>query len=981
MKTNPIKFNFQELTKYFSGELFYENSITHRAVISVYATDASVYQEQPIAVAMPLNAEDIKHLIIFANKHKLTLIPRAAGTSLAGQVVGHGLVVDISKHMTAVLEVNEKEKWVRVQPGVIRDDLNAFLKPYGLMFGPETSTSSRAMIGGMIGNNSCGLHSMIWGATRDNLLEVTALLSDASEVIFSEISFEQLQDKRDSASKEGKIYNKILELIEQPENQSAIIKNFPRPEVARRNSGYALDSLVNMLQQQQSFNLSALIAGSEGTLCFVTEAKLKLLPLPPKQAGMVAVHCTSLQEALLANLIAVKSGCTASELVDHVILEQAIKNPGQLVNRFFLAGEPNAILMVEFFDDNHDRLMAKCKALIQSLEAVTLGYAYPILTGEETKKAWDLRKAGLGLLRNLKGEVQPVNLIEDCAVAVEDLPAYMHDLDLLLKKHNTPYSAYAHAGAGELHVEPMINLKTEDGKQLFKQILAETAILVKKYRGSLSGEHGDGRLRGEYISYVMGAQVYDLFKEVKAIFDPAGIFNQGKITNTPSMLANLRYEGGVAKKANETLFDFSQDEGMLRLTEKCSGSGDCRKTEITGGTMCPSYMATRNEKDTTRARANMLRQYLNEEPEILGKGKTADMVKEVLDLCLACKGCKIECPSSVDMTKLRAEFLYHYQQQHGIPFRSRLIGNFSSSMKLASKVSVLYNAAIHNKALRKIMNKLSGFHPQRSLPAVSHQTLKAWYKSRLKHNAGNVKGSVYFFCDEFTNYNDVETGKKAILLIEKLGYQVIIPEHSDSGRSFLSKGMLKQAKQCAEQNIDKLHGKVSTLIPLIGIEPSAILSFRDEYPSLVSPNLKEKADEIAKHTYLFEEWFYREMQAGNINKHAFSETFKQVVLHGHCHQKALSNMNMASSILSLPHNYKVEVIPSGCCGMAGSFGYEKEHYDVSMKIGDLVLFPAIKKQPETTLIAAAGTSCRHQIKDGTHRIAQHPAEILYDALL
>ncbi|GAA3989692.1 FAD-binding and (Fe-S)-binding domain-containing protein [Mucilaginibacter dorajii] len=977
---NPIKFDFQELTKYFSGELFYDESITHRAVISVYATDASVYQEQPVAVAMPRDMEDIKHLIIFANKHKLTLIPRAAGTSLAGQVVGHGLVIDISKHMTAVLEVNEEEKWVRVQPGVIRDDLNAFLKPYGLMFGPETSTSSRAMIGGMIGNNSCGLHSMIWGATRDNLLEVTALLADASEVVFSEISLEQLYSKRNEANLEGRIYNKILRLVEQPENQSAIINGFPRPEVARRNSGYALDSLVNMLVQQKPFNLSTLIAGSEGTLCFITEAKLKLLPLPPKVAGMVAVHCSSLHEALLANLIAVKSGCAASELVDHVILEQAIKNPGQLVNRFFLEGKPNAILMVEFFDDSHNRVVEKCKVLIQNLEEATLGYAYPVLTGEETKKAWELRKAGLGLLRNLKGDVQPVNLIEDCAVSVEDLPAYIHDLDLLLKKHNTPYSAYAHAGAGELHVEPMISLKTEDGRQLFKQILAETAILVKKYRGSLSGEHGDGRLRGEYISYVMGTRVYDLFKEVKYIFDPAGIFNQGKITNTPSMLANLRYEGESVKKVNETLFDFSQDDGMLRLTEKCSGSGDCRKTEITGGTMCPSYMATRNEKDTTRARANMLRQYLNEEPAILGNGKTADMVKDVLDLCLACKGCKIECPSSVDMTKLRAEFLYHYQQQHGIPFRSRLVGHFSNSMKLASKVSMLYNAAIHNKQFRKIINNLSGFHPARSLPAVSAQTLKAWYKSRSKLSSNNTKGPVYFFCDEFTNYNDVEVGKKAILLLEKLGYQVIIPVHVDSGRSFLSKGMLQQAKQCAEQNIDKLHGKISAQTPLIGIEPSAILSFRDEYPSLVSTDLKEKAFEVGKYAYLFEEWLYREVEAGHINKDAFSEMPKKVVLHGHCHQKALSDMNMASAVLSLPRNYKVEMIPSGCCGMAGSFGYEKEHYDVSMKIGGLVLFPAVNKQPETTLIAAAGTSCRHQIKDGTQRIALHPAEILYDAL-
>lgn len=980
---NVTETDFQNLTRYFSGELYYNNSTLHKAVKAVYATDASVYQELPLAVAMPRNAEDIKHLIIFANTQKLTLIPRAAGTSLAGQVVGNGLVVDISKFMTQILEVNQQEKWVRVQPGVIRDDLNAFLKPYGLMFGPETSTSSRAMIGGMIGNNSCGLHSMIWGATRNNLVEVTTLLSDASDAVFTDINFDQLKNKRTGKSLESKIYDNVLTLIEQEANQLAILENFPRKEVTRRNSGYALDSLLNMVQQKQHLNLSTIIAGSEGTLCFITEAKLKLIDLPPKEVGMVAIHCSSLQEALQVNLVAVRSRCAASELVDHVILEQALKNTNQTINRFFLVGEPNSLLMVEFFNESKTGLLEQCNALIEDLKTAGLGYAYPILTGDETKKAWDLRKAGLGLLRNLKGDTQPVNLIEDCAVAAEDLPDYIHDLELLLKELNIPFSAYAHAGDGELHVEPMINLKSPEGRKLFRHVLAETATLVKKYKGSLSGEHGDGRLRGEFISYVMGEEVYALFKQVKNIFDPAGIFNQGKITNTPSMLANLRYENDVAQKQPvKTVFDFTEDEGMLRLTEKCSGSGDCRKTEITGGTMCPSYMATRNEKDTTRARANMLRNYLNEAPEVLGKGEKAEMVKDVLDLCLACKGCKIECPSSVDMTKLRAEFLYHYQKVNGTPFRAKLIGNFSRSMKLASKVPALYNLAAKNNILRRTINKFSGFHRDRSLPSVSSHTLRSWFFSRKKQKAdAATQKAVYLFCDEFTNYNDVETGKKTILLLEKLGYQVIIPDHADSGRSFLSKGMLDEAKKCAENNIRKLSGKVSAKIPLIGIEPSAILSFRDEYPSLVNAELKAKAQEISQHVYLFEEWFHREAELGNISKNSFTKAAKKVLLHGHCHQKALSSMSIASGILSLPENYQVDTISSGCCGMAGSFGYEKEHYDVSMKIGGLVLFPAIEKENETTEIAAAGTSCRHQIKDGTKRIAKHPAEILYDALV
>ncbi|WP_158994728.1 FAD-binding and (Fe-S)-binding domain-containing protein [Mucilaginibacter sp. L196] len=976
--------HFQALLKYFTGEVFYDNSVKHLAVKAAYATDASVYQEMPLAVAMPKTTEDIQHLIVFAQKHTLTMVPRAAGTSLAGQVVSHGIIVDISKYMTSILEINAEEKWVRVQPGVIRDELNVYLKPFGLMFGPETSTSSRAMIGGMIGNNSCGLHSMIWKNTRDNLLEVRVLLSDASEVVFGNLDQKEIQNIRSKPGVEGRVYDQIVSMLESEINQSIISDNFPKESVTRRNSGYALDALVNQLNNAKQLNLCSLIAGSEGTLCFVTEAKLKLIDLPPAEVGMVAIHCNSLQEALAANLVAVRSGCAAAELVDHVILEEAINNAGQIKNRFFLIGQPNSILMVEFFSDTNAGLIKKCNDLIEELQSKNLGYAFPILTGEETKKAWDLRKSGLGLLRNLKGDVQPVNLIEDCAVAVDDLPAYINDLDLLLRKHNITYSLYAHAGDGELHVEPMINLKSVSGRLLFKQILEETATLVKKYKGSLSGEHGDGRLRGQYISYVMGNEVYDLFKQVKNIFDPNGVFNKGKITDTPDMLESLRYQNDetVIRQPSKTFFDFSEQENMLRLTEKCSGSGDCRKTEVTGGTMCPSYMATRNEKDTTRARANILRQYLTNEPEVLGQGKDAEIVKDVLDLCIACKGCKIECPSSVDMTKLRAEFLYHYQKVHGIPFRSKLVGNFSRQMQLASKFPGVYNFLVNNDFSRRVISKISGFHPKRSLPNISRISLKNWCLNRKEQKASNnVNMSVYLFCDEFTNYNDVQTGIKTILLLEKLGYNVIIPEHVDSGRSYLSKGMLEEAKICAERNVELLYKLISKNTPLIGIEPSAILSFRDEYPALVNTDLQDKAKVLSAHTFLFEEWFYEEIKAGRISYLRFTDLSQKVVLHGHCHQKALSDINKAEFILGLPKNFKVQSLATGCCGMAGSFGYEKEHYDVSLKIGNLVLFPSIQNEPETTIIAASGTSCRHQIKDGTKKIALHPAEILYDALL
>ncbi|MES2517977.1 MAG: FAD-linked oxidase C-terminal domain-containing protein [Bacteroidota bacterium] len=991
--------DFKTLQESFVGELFFDNSTTHNAQKILYSTDASVYQEKPLAVAIPRDISDLKLLVKFANEHKVTLIPRSAGTSLAGQVVGKGIVVDISKYFDKVLEINQEERWVRVQPGVIRDDLNVILKPYGLLFGPETSTSNRAMIGGMIGNNSCGLHSIVWGDTRGNLLSAKVILNDGTEANFTDISKEEFFKKAYQKDVEGRLYGQVFKILNNPMIQETIEKRYPKKTLKRRNTGYALDMLSdNELFQQdstKSFNFCHLLAGSEGTLAFITEAKLNLIPLPPKEVALVCIHSHSIQDSLQANLIALRHNPMASELVDKYILDFTKGHPVYHQNRFFIEDDPAAILMVEFMAETDAELNIKTNALISDLQKAGIGYAYPVVKGEDTKPAWDVRKAGLGLIRNLKGDIQPVNLIEDCAVAPEDLPAYIADLQELLASHHINASYYAHAGAGELHVEPMINLKTVEGKELFRTILKETTELVKKYNGSLSGEHGDGRLRGEFIESVLGKDIYELLKEVKIIFDPKNIFNANKIVNTPAMNEFLRYEAGKKNPEITTYFDFSNQEGILRLAEKCSGSGDCRKTEVTGGTMCPSYMATRMEKDTTRARANILRGFLtNSEKE---NRFDHEEIKEVMDLCLSCKGCKSECPSKVDVGKMKAEFLQHYYDEHGVPFRTKMIGNFTKSQELASKFPRIYNFFVTNNFTANLTKKFLGFAPERSMPTVGNITLRKWQEDRIKVQQKREKnsvhysqinlgkrrkqGKVYLFCDEFTNYNDVEIGQKAILLLTALGYEVHIPKHIESGRTYLSKGLVKEARRIAIQNVQMLSEAIKDNSPILGIEPSAILTLRDEYLELVPQHLHADAERVAENAYLIDEFLAQEIDKKKITKDLFKADKKLIKLHGHCHQKALSSLVATKKILSLPANYEVQLIPSGCCGMAGSFGYEEEHYEVSMKIGELVLFPTIRKQADEVIIAAPGTSCRHQIKDGTGRTAQHPVEILWDALL
>ena len=971
-----MKEKLQLLANQLEGDFFDDDTMR-----ILYATDASAYREMPLAVAIPKTVNDIKQLIAFARKENTSLIPRTAGTSLAGQVVGNGIIVDVSKYFTQIIELNAEEKWVRMQPGVIRDELNMFLKPHGLFFGPETSTANRAMIGGMVGNNSCGSNSVVYRSTREHLLEVKALLSDGCEAEFKSISLEDFHTKCEGESLEASIYKSIRSILSNYDNQVEIRKEFPKKSVERRNTGYAIDVLLEsapFTAGEKDFNFCNLIAGSEGTIAFITEIKLNVVPLPPKEVGLLCVHFNSIDESLRANLIALKYKPSASELIDHYILECTKENKEQIKNRFFVQGDPGAILVIEFARTNREEIIEVAKQVEADMRAVGLGYHFPLLFGEDSKKIWTLRKAGLGLLANLPGDEKAVPVIEDTAVDVNDLPAYIQDFNEILKRHNLYSVHYAHAGSGEIHLRPIINLKTNEGNLLFRTIAEEIALLVKKYNGSLSGEHGDGRLRGEFIKQMVGVKNYQLLKEIKNTWDPENIFNPNKIVDTPSMNTMLRYTPGQQTPAFKTIFRF-HNQDVLQHAEQCNGSGDCRKTELSGGTMCPSFMATRNEKDTTRARANILREFLTNSDKL--NRFDHKEIYEVMDLCLSCKGCKSECPSNVDVAKLKAEFLQHYYDANGVPFRSKLIANFSASAKLGAMMPGIYNFMMTNKSISNIIKKLSGFETKRSMPTLYSTTLKKWYtKNKILNPPLGDRGKVYLFCDEFTNYTDTEIGIKAIQLLEKLGYEVIIPEHIESGRAWLSKGLLRKAKKIANKNIALLHPLIAADTPLIGIEPSAILTFRDEYIDLVDDDKFEKAKQLAANVFLIDEFIANEIEKGNITKEQFTKDKRTIKLHGHCQQKALSSVAPTVKLLSLPENYSVETIPSGCCGMAGSFGYEKEHYELSMKIGELVLFPAIRKQSEEVIIAAPGTSCRQQIKDGTGKKALHPVEILWDAL-
>ncbi|MAZ73740.1 MAG: FAD-binding oxidoreductase [Flavobacteriaceae bacterium] len=960
----------RNLQNSLTGELKWD--ALHR---SMYATDASVYRKMPLAVAFPRTSEDIKQLIQFARDNQTAVIPRTAGTSLAGQCVGDGIVVDVSKHFTAICKLDELKKTVTVQPGVIRDQLNTFLESYGLFFGPNTSTSNRCMIGGMVGNNSSGTTSIKYGVTRDKVLQLKTILSNGEEVVFSEISKTDFLAKAKETSLEGEIYKTLFTELSNPATRAEIIKEFPKPEIHRRNTGYAVDALLEneiFSSSKEKINLCKLLCGSEGTLAFTTEITLQLDTLPPTETALIAAQYETLENCLNDINNAMQHNLYTCEMMDDVILNCTRQNKKYEPYRFFVEGAPKALLLLELNAHSQEDLSVQIEALLTTLLASGLSYAQPVLKGAEITMALELRKAGLGLLGNMVGDKKAVACIEDTAVTLSDVPDFIKEFTQIMNTYKQDAVYYAHAGAGELHLRPILNLKTAEGKTLFREITTAVAQLTKKYRGSFSGEHGDGIVRAEFLQLHVGEENFKLLQRIKNTFDPHNIFNPGKITDAWPMDKSLRTD--FPTEEISTQFSFGDSQGILRLAEKCNGSGDCRKTEHANGAMCPSYHATKNEKDTTRARANVLREVLTHN-EAVNKFNSKEL-KEVFDLCIGCKACATECPSNVDMATAKAEFLYQYRKANGATTADKLVAKSTYFNKQAAKYPGIANFIFNNSITAGIIKGQSNIAQERSIPKVSTKSFSKVFQNINKQVVSEKE--IVLFVDEFSNYLEAEIATDAFALLTELDYKVTVVHHLDSARAMLSKGFLEEAKAEAEKNVAYLKGKVSREVPLVGIEPSAILGFRDEYLRLVDD--LQGARHISENTFLLEEFLASEIEKGSISSKSFTSEEKQIKIHVHCHQKALSNQKVTFDILNLPENYKPTIIPSGCCGMAGSFGYEKEHYKVSMKIGELKLFPAVRKASADVLIAANGTSCRHQIKDGTQREALHPVTILRRAL-
>jgi len=939
------------LAKRITGEVRFD-----RASRLMYSTDASIYEIEPIGVVVPRTHEDVFATMEIARDFKVPVLPRGAGTSLAGQTVGDAVVIDMSKYLNHVLEVNREERWALVEPGVVQEQFNLHLKPMGFLFGPDTATANRATIGGMMGNNSAGAHSILYGKTIDHILETHVVLSTGERRVFQDLPVEM-------AAVRGGLEGRIADIVRA--NRDEIDRRFPR--IMRRVSGYNLDEFV----RTPKFNLSRLVVGSEGTLAAVHQAKVRIEPRPPATA-LCVVHFADIVDAIRANDAILPFNPAAVELVDDMILDLARSSLELSRQMGFVQGHPGAILLVEFYGENGLELRSKLDAMEAALKRQGFGYAYVrAFDSAEQTSIWKVRKAGLGLLLGMKGDRKPIAFVEDCAVDPIKLPEFYVRFREVIDKYGTSAGYYGHASVGCLHIRPMINTKDAKDIRIMKEMTDEIADLVIEFGGGMSGEHGDGLARSHLNEKLFGQQLYKAFRDVKKAFDPEGRMNPGKIVDAPPMTENLRYGTAYQTLNLRTNYDFSKEGGFATAVELCNGAGVCRKQN--DGTMCPSYMVTMEDKHSTRGRANLMREILS--GKLPSHEFTGKELYATLDLCLECKGCKAECPSNVDMAKLKYEFLAHYNEANGSSLRSRLFANIHALSRVASCTPALANWTLTNPALRRILDRYAGIDARRTLPPFAAKTFERWFTSRKSETRAQTEsaGKVVLFHDTFINYNYPEIGIATTELLQAAGYQVRIVERACCGRPMISKGFPNEARTNAEFNIGKLHPFVEDGYAIVGCEPSCILTFRDEYPDLVK---SRHADAVAKASYVLEEFIVKEKMAGRW-KLGFRRQETRALIHGHCHEKALIGSRYLKEAVGMA--YPVEEIDSGCCGMAGSFGYEKEHYDISLAIGRRRLIPAVEKNP-AAIVVAPGISCRQQVEHATGRRPLHPAEALIRAI-
>lgn len=937
----------------------------------LYSTDASIYQIEPLGVVLPRHRGDALQTVRFARRHRLPVLARGGGTSLSGQAVGEAIVLDFSKYMRRILEFNPEERWVRVEPGVIQDELNAFLKTHGFGLGPDTSSSSRVTLGGMIGNNSAGSHSILYGKTIDHVIELQVVLADGSEATFGPVSPAELERRAAGETLEARLYREVLRIGRTYEGE--IRRRYPR--LIRRVSGYNLDEFVpngdsfgaGYSSQPGPFNLARAVVGSEGTLAVVTEAKLRVVPLP-KAAGIGVINFATLVEAVEAAPELVGLAPAAVELMDKRVLDGARRARGSSKGLEFADAAAEGNVVVEFFGESEAEVRARLDALKSLVEGRRIGYGHVFLTDQGAQQAvWNVRKEAMGLLMGVVGDRKPIAFVEDPAVPIENYPDFLRGFERILRRYDAEGGYYGHASVGCLHIRPLINIKDPAEVAKMRRIAEEVFELVVAHGGSMSGEHGDGLARGKFNERLFGPVIYQAFLELKRAFDPENLMNPGKVVNCPEMTEHLRYPPGYAIRPLQTYFDYSAQGGFAGAIEMCNGNGACRKT--LGGVMCPSYMATLEEEHSTRGRANALRAALS---GVLPPGEfTSSRMYEVLDLCLACKGCKRECPSNVDLAKLKSEFLAHYWKRHGVPLRARLIARIGELNRWGSRLAPAANLALASAPARWAMERVLGLDRRRRLPSFAGTDFETWFRRRARP-ATNGRRRVVLFHDCFMTYNYPEVGRAATELLEYAGYEVTLVEHACCGRPAISKGLLDEARRLARKNLTALLVWVDRGVPILGCEPSCLLTFRDEYPELVPG---EAARRLAAGAWLIDEFL---VGRGEFNLNLDGRG-RKVLFHGHCHQKA--HVGTAATLRLLGSaGLQVREIDAGCCGMAGSFGFEKEHYAISEAIARRRLIPAVEAAGEDTEIAVTGVSCRQQIAHFSSRRPRHIVEILHSCL-